>query len=37
MKAIYESPELTALDIVTEGLLCESRVNVDMDPEIGNM
>ena len=37
MNTIYESPEIIALDVMSEGLLCESSPGTDMIPELGNM
>lgn len=37
MNIIYESPEIIALDVMTEGVLCVSSSGTDMNPEFGNM
>ena len=37
MNKIYESPEIIALDVMTECVLCVSSSGIDMNPEFGTM
>lgn len=37
MKIIYEAPTIEVVEIISEGVLCSSPGDTDMDPDYGNM